>query len=449
MKNIILTILLILISIPSANAKRIYVKNDATGSANGTSWNDAYLNLRTALQSSLLGDEIWVAKGVYKPTSSVDRKISFDIPAGVRLIGGFEGHEDHNFDISLRIIRENETTLSGEIGNLLSTEDNSYHVLTTFSSYDQTIIDGFTIRDGKGIIGSGYNNGIPNSYGAGCYNYGRGAGNISNPQFINCYFTNNHSFQGGAVFNDAQYGGVASPTFINCVFHKNYASYGAGICSHATSGRSSPSFEFCTFSENSANVHGGGLYLASGSNSRSTFLISNSLFNENYANLEGDDIFNLSGVIDLKYVGFDAPDNSDLNFNGTLLSIHTYFNSNFIFVNPNNGDFNLQCNSDGISQGTYSSVSQDIAGRTRFGLPDLGAYDYDSQYNYYLNNEIIAESDINLMGTDFIEISSKISNSNITYLKGQRAIFLNPGFLIAPQPDSTSVFRAEIVNGCL
>ncbi|UCG51826.1 MAG: hypothetical protein JSW58_16935 [Candidatus Latescibacterota bacterium] len=41
----------------------IYVKADATGANDGTSWTDAYTHLQVALSSSSSGDTIWVAAG--------------------------------------------------------------------------------------------------------------------------------------------------------------------------------------------------------------------------------------------------------------------------------------------------------------------------------------------------------------------------------------------------
>ena len=71
----------------------IYVDKDATGSDNGTSWTNAYVDLQDALAAATNGDEIWVAQGVYKPTTTTDRDIAFVIPDGVSLYGGFSGSE--------------------------------------------------------------------------------------------------------------------------------------------------------------------------------------------------------------------------------------------------------------------------------------------------------------------------------------------------------------------
>ena len=58
----------------------IYVKPGATGT--GNSWSDA-TDLQTALQLAVFGDELWVAAGVYKPTSGDVQGIAFEIKEGL------------------------------------------------------------------------------------------------------------------------------------------------------------------------------------------------------------------------------------------------------------------------------------------------------------------------------------------------------------------------------
>ena len=61
----------------------IYVKADATGEANGSSWADAYPTISPAIAAAANGDTISVAKGVY-----VER---ISIPKSLTLYGGFPG----------------------------------------------------------------------------------------------------------------------------------------------------------------------------------------------------------------------------------------------------------------------------------------------------------------------------------------------------------------------
>src|SRR5690349_7325949 len=73
----------------TASAAVRYVNAFATGSNNGSSWRNAYKSLQSALAAAQPNDEIWVAAATYKPTTGTDRTISFVMPTGVAIYGGF------------------------------------------------------------------------------------------------------------------------------------------------------------------------------------------------------------------------------------------------------------------------------------------------------------------------------------------------------------------------
>ena len=50
---------------------QVYVNVAATGAHNGSSWTNAYTNLKDAITNTSSG-EIWVAQGDYMPTSNDD-----------------------------------------------------------------------------------------------------------------------------------------------------------------------------------------------------------------------------------------------------------------------------------------------------------------------------------------------------------------------------------------
>ena len=54
-----------------------YVKPTATGTGNGSSWANASGDLQAMINASSANDQVWVASGVYKPTGTTARNISF------------------------------------------------------------------------------------------------------------------------------------------------------------------------------------------------------------------------------------------------------------------------------------------------------------------------------------------------------------------------------------
>lgn len=239
-------------------SQTFFVKQDGTG--NGTSWENASGDLPGVLSKAQPGDEIWVAKGTYLPTncqtcSPDDRSASFNIPNGVKLLGGFIGTESR---LKQRDWKKHVTTLSGDIGQE-GNADNSYTVVFTQNVSSQTVVDGFVISDGN--ADANVDPGHPYRSGGGWYNDGSGFGNQSSPFIANCIFRGNRAKGGGALFNNAEGGGTA-PALINCVFIDNQATYGGGaIFIHGRNAISQPSIENCQFVNNQA-AFGAGIFTA-------------------------------------------------------------------------------------------------------------------------------------------------------------------------------------------
>ncbi|RYF61555.1 MAG: hypothetical protein EOO39_31470 [Cytophagaceae bacterium] len=106
-----------------------YVKAGATGT--GSSWSDAG-DLQTQINAAAAGDQVWVAGGTYKPSTSglTDaRTARFSLKEGVTLLGGFIGTAGSEGNASARMASPSSTTLSADLGTPGEQADNAYHVV--------------------------------------------------------------------------------------------------------------------------------------------------------------------------------------------------------------------------------------------------------------------------------------------------------------------------------
>ncbi|MBP6826454.1 MAG: T9SS type A sorting domain-containing protein [Saprospiraceae bacterium] len=199
-----------------AAAQVLYVKSNAAGANNGTSWADAYTSLDAALAVAVPGGQVWVAAGVYKSSNPTPK--SFNVQSGVQLYGGFAGTETA---LSQRNYETNVTILSGDIsGNDISGDftqnrtDNALHVLYVQNGNpsDRAVIDGFRIAGGN----------TSNVASDPDLNQ-RGGGILATAKLTvrNCFFTDNFGRAGGCISALAAAGsGLIAD---NCIFDGNYS----------------------------------------------------------------------------------------------------------------------------------------------------------------------------------------------------------------------------------
>lgn len=210
-----------------------FVDNSAAAGSSGDSWANAFNDLHQALSTAQSGDAIWVKTGKYLPDNGTDRNRSFVLKSGVKLYGSFAGGET---TINQRNIGEHPTILSGNIGSLMDSTDNSYTILYMAYVNANTRIDGFTLEQGYAVSDTCFNSISPCLSGAAVYIY---AGDS-----------------------------LALPVFDHCIFKNNVAAgYGGAILALGQvpkAGGNTPIFRFCTFSNNSAGLHGGALAMQGG-----------------------------------------------------------------------------------------------------------------------------------------------------------------------------------------
>jgi len=197
--------------------------------------------MQSALETVVAGNNIYVARGTYKPDKNTgDRNSTFTIPTDVKVYGHFAGTEGMPYERQMDQ-SGNETILSGEIGDAGQVSDNSYHVVRFNGVSSSTFLDGFTVSDG-------------NADGSGTENAGGGILNISssNPTILNCLIKNNSAQNGAGMANS----GYSSPAISNCNFMSNSSNNGGGVYNHD---HSSPRVVNSFISGNSAG-YGGGVY---------------------------------------------------------------------------------------------------------------------------------------------------------------------------------------------
>ncbi len=261
---------------PAASSTIYYVDRNATGSAIGDSWANAFLTVQDALAVAVDGDQIWVAQGIYYSDeggvqSDNDISASFVIASGVRIYGGFVGTETM---LTQRNWRQYVTVLSGDLEQDDLTDSdgvtvdanglrgsNSYHVVyldgtaaTGVAVTVSTVVDGFVITGGQAA-------GEAEAEMAGGGLFCNGFGGDCSPTLTNLIFSGNAtSGNGGALYNDGRDGGNSSPHLTNVSFRGNLASFGGALYNYGgTNGNSSPTLINVVFSGNRAEVWGGAL----------------------------------------------------------------------------------------------------------------------------------------------------------------------------------------------
>jgi predicted outer membrane repeat protein len=275
--RILRTISLLLILVlfcPAASGKIIYVDDNAPGTKDGASWENAYVHLQKALADANDSEkpvEIRVAAGIYVPyfrdnekeIREEDLEVSFRLINNVVLLGGYAGFEGQ--DPNTRDIDGNRTILSGNIGDYYNINQEpwdiplkSYNVVSGSRVDANAVLDGFTIYDAQGtnMVNSYSHPTITNCVFIANFNHRGMSNRWSSPTITNCIFKQNtkdiKDISGGGIYNNE-----SSPKLTNCVFEENHTwKNGGGMYNND----SNPILKNCTFLRNTTKENGGAMY---------------------------------------------------------------------------------------------------------------------------------------------------------------------------------------------
>lgn len=309
----------------------LYVKPGADGDC--LSW-DTACELQTALFNATDGDQIWVASGTYKPTTSSNREATFQLKNGVAIYGGFPvdggDWEERIWDVYL-------TTLSGDIGIQGINEDNSYTVVDGNEVDATSTLDGFIISGGFGGYGGG-----------GIHNVN------SSPTLRNIIIENNSARYGAGMYN---YNNM--PSLTNVTFLENSAEFGGGMYNTINS---IPIMTDVVFLSNSASGSGGGMY----STDYSKAILTNVDFIENTAGYSGGAMVNSRSSPTLLNVSF--VNNSSISGGGAVINSRSSptFKDVIFLGNMTNGKgggiYNYNQSNPSLTNITFSGNSADFGG---------------------------------------------------------------------------------------
>ncbi len=374
----------------------VYVKESAAGLNDGSSWANAYTDLQKAIHNTC-SDTIKIAAGTYKP-ALLSRDSSFFINRGMVIWGGYPNSgnpndNDRNADI-------NPSILSGDIGILSDSTDNTHSVLNINCTDTIVNLQGLTIRDGN-------NNLFLNNGGGGIY-----AHVARDLQIADCRFYHNKASYGAGVYVtydiiDSSGTYITPKLSINkCVFGFNKSINGA-LCFGLESQNASVKNSVFTGNATESGGMGGAIYVPGGKGN-----FENLLFYNNSG-------FRGAGMAFPYYLGnfMNITNCSFVNnkSTGDTLGVDIYSYGTPSFISPTPAIRN--CIFKGCSRNDTLLTNQSCD----FALVDPGIPGFSDAFHFNLQNSAIITSFANVTtnispaGVSFANINNPIGADNIWF----------------------------------
>ncbi len=432
-------------------AQRYYVDALANGSPDGQTWATAFHDLHAALALALPGDEVWVAQGVYHPSETGDRQARYQLPSGVKLYGGFAGTE---MLLTERQPGQYPSVLSGDLGVVGDSLDNSYTLLYLPYPDTATLVDGFTLRDAL-ADDPAVESGEPGQSGAALYV--QGSNGTAYPTIRHCTFEDNTARgSGGAVYINGSGSGSVAPLFEGCQFlHNRSAQNGGGLCRAGGSWWDRPvDFLRCTFEANRARW-GACLYVADAERS-DTLDLRQCNFYRNAASFNAD-VLGLANLRQLSWsvVQFSRCDMVE-NKSGGLLMANSFFEAGNVDLRLDSMllyDNQVNNPTSAIASAIYLSLfgkaKCTIANSTLSGQPQPdSSILYPS--NYHINVEGYEndgkENHLNVVNSNLHQCNVTLDCFNLDIQRMQTA---NTSLILASRPGRTNISNSSFYKTSL
>lgn len=236
----------LLLDVTAAEARVWTVRQDRTGDVP---------TLQAAIDTARAGDEILVEPGVYS-WDNQGTGTAFGVIQFLRDKNGIWMHSS-----------------AGPQATIIDAQGRGRGVFVQGESAIAPVpltFEGFTVQNGV----------APAAPEAGYGSGGGLVGHLADTVVRNCIFRNNRAYAGGAIW----WGGVSAIVIDDCVFDGNRADVGGGVL--IVNSSSVATFRRCTFRDNVASIHGGGIYIV-----HNAFALFDCAFTGNSAVLYGGAIY--------------------------------------------------------------------------------------------------------------------------------------------------------------